>query len=78
MRFVYADPTKQMAPKMPSLPPRVIPQAGVGVGLLVHLLVSKYTECRYRHSTYHAASENMPTVLQRRLICVETQMSDAA
>jgi transposase len=44
VRFVYADPKKQAAPKMPSLPPRVIPQAGVGVGLLVHLLVSKYTD----------------------------------
>ncbi len=44
VRFVYADPTKQTAPKIPPLPPRVIPQAGVGVGLLVHLLVSKYTD----------------------------------
>ncbi len=44
VRFVYADPTKQTAPKIPPLPPRVIPQASVGVGLLVHLLVSKYTD----------------------------------
>jgi transposase len=44
VRFVYADPTKQVAPKLPPLPPRVIPQAGVGVGLMVHLLVSKYTD----------------------------------
>jgi transposase len=44
VRFVYADPTKQVAPKLPRLPPRVIPQAGVGVGLMVHLLVSKYTD----------------------------------
>lgn len=44
VRFVYADPKKQTAPKLPALPARVIPQAGVGVGLLVHLLVSKYTD----------------------------------
>src|SRR6185437_9598747 len=44
VRFVYADPTKQTAPKLPELPARVIPQASVGVGLLVHLLVSKYTD----------------------------------
>ncbi len=44
VRFVYADPKKLAAPKMSPLPPRVIPQAGVGVGLLVHLLVSKYTD----------------------------------
>jgi len=44
VRFVYADPKKQMAPKLAALPARVIPQAGVGVGLLVHLLVSKYTD----------------------------------
>jgi transposase len=42
VRFVYADPGKQTALKMPALPARVIPQASVGVGLLVHLLVSKY------------------------------------
>ena len=44
VRFVYADPKKQTAPKLPELPARVIPQASVGVGLLVHLLVSKYTD----------------------------------
>jgi transposase len=47
VRFVYADPSKQTAPKMPALPAlpaRVIPQASVGVGLLVHLLVSKYVD----------------------------------
>jgi transposase len=44
VRFVYADPRKQVAPKLPQLPPRVIPQASVGVVLMVHLLVSKYTD----------------------------------
>ena len=44
VRFVYADPKMQTAPKMPPLPPRVIPQAGIGVGLLMHLLVNKYTD----------------------------------
>lgn len=66
VRFVYADPKKQMAPKMPPLPPRVIPQAGVGVGMLVNLLVSKYTECRYRQSVFYPASETMPKDLPTR------------
>jgi transposase len=44
VRFVYADPSKQAAPKLPQLPARVIPQAAVGVGLMVHLLVSKYVD----------------------------------
>ena len=58
--------------------PQVIDKGIPTASLLAQVLVAKYTECRYRHSVYHAASENMPTVLQRRLICVETQMSDAA
>jgi hypothetical protein len=34
VRFVYADPTKQSAPKLLALPARVIPQAAVGGGPL--------------------------------------------
>lgn len=44
VRFVYADPNKAQAPRIPPLPIRVLPQASVGAGLLAHLLVSKYTD----------------------------------
>ena len=44
MRPVYVRPGTDTAPIIAPLPPRVIPQAGVGPGLLAHLLVSKYTD----------------------------------
>lgn len=44
IRPVYADPAKVLAPRVAELPPRVIPQSGVGPGLLAHLLVSKYVD----------------------------------
>ena len=44
VRFVYADPHKAQAPRIAPLPMRVLPQAGVGAGLLAHLLVSKYVD----------------------------------
>lgn len=44
VRPVYVRPGTDTAPIIAPLPPRVIPQAGVGPGLLAHLLVSKYTD----------------------------------
>jgi len=37
-------------------PERPIARGLAGPGLLAHVLVSKYCECRYRHSQYYAAS----------------------
>ena len=44
VRPVYVKPGNNTAPVIAPLPPRVIPQAGVGPGLLAHLLVSKYVD----------------------------------
>jgi transposase len=44
VRPVYADPFKEIAPKIAPLPARVIPQSGAGPGLLAHILVSKYVD----------------------------------
>lgn len=44
VRFVYAHPQSEHAPVMAPLPARVLPQSGVGPGLLSHLLVSKYVD----------------------------------
>ena len=41
-------------------PSRPIARGLAGPGLLAHVLVSKYEECRYRHSAYHAAFGTMP------------------
>src|SRR6185437_5366901 len=41
-------------------PSRPIARGRAGPGFLAHVLVSKYSECRYRHSQYHAASGTMP------------------
>jgi hypothetical protein len=59
VRPVYASPTRAHAPIVAALPPQVIPQAGVGPGFITHVLVAKYCECRYRHSTYYAAVQTM-------------------
>jgi len=44
VRPVYADPAKTSVPVMASLPARVIPQSGAGVGLLSHVVVSRFTD----------------------------------
>jgi transposase len=44
VRPVYADPAKTSAPVVAPLPARVIPQAGAGVGLLSHVVVSRFTD----------------------------------
>ena len=44
VRPVYADPAKMSAPVTASLPARVIPQSGAGVGLLSHVVVSRFTD----------------------------------
>lgn len=44
VRPVYVKPGSDVPPVMAPLPARVIPQAGVGAGLLAHLLVSKYVD----------------------------------
>jgi transposase len=68
VRFVYADPKKQTAPKLPALPARVIPQAGVGVGLLVHLLVSKYVDHVPLHRQEQIAAR-VGVELSRQKLC---------
>jgi transposase len=40
-------------------PERPIARGLAGPGLLAHVLVSKYLECRYRHSQYYAAVRTM-------------------
>jgi hypothetical protein len=37
------------------VPPHVIDKGIPTVGLLAHVLIAKYCECRYRHSQYYAA-----------------------
>jgi transposase len=44
VRPVYASPQRAHAPIVAALPPQVIPQAGVGVGFIVHILVTKYLD----------------------------------
>ena len=44
VRPVYAHPGKLSAPVVAALPARVIPQGSVGVGLLAHIVVSRYTD----------------------------------
>jgi transposase len=44
VRPVYASPQRAHAPIVATLPPQVIPQAGVGVGFIVHILVTKYLD----------------------------------
>src|SRR5271168_769715 len=62
----------------PLAPSRPIERGLAGPGLLAHVLVSKYCECRYRHSQYYAASWNMQTVLRRALIHPRFSISYAA
>jgi transposase len=49
VRSVYADPQKLISPVVAPLPARVIPQSGVGVGLLAHLVVARFAD----HLPYH-------------------------
>ena len=78
VRPVYASPTRAHAPIVAALPPQVIPQAGVGPGFVTHVVISKYLECRYRHSTYYAASGTMLTVSRKALSHVGLSASSAA
>jgi hypothetical protein len=60
IRPVYASPERAHAPIVAALPPQVIPQAGVGVGFIVHILIAKYLLLRCRHNKYYAGSYTMP------------------
>jgi transposase len=62
----------------PLAPSRPIERGIAGPGLLAHVLVSKYCECRYRHSKYYAVSRNMPIVLRRSLYHRQSSISNAA
>jgi transposase len=44
VRPVYASPKRTQAPIVAALPPQVIPQAGVGVGFIVHVIIAKYLD----------------------------------
>ena len=44
VRPVYASPRRAHAPIVAALPPQVIPQAGVGVGFIVHIVIAKYLD----------------------------------
>jgi transposase len=44
VRPVYASPKRAHAPVVAALPAQVIPQAGVGVGFIVHVLTTKYLD----------------------------------
>jgi transposase len=44
VRPVYASPKRTQAPIVATLPAQVIPQAGVGVGFIVHVLTAKYLD----------------------------------
>lgn len=44
VRPVYASPRREHAPIVAALPPQIIPQASIGVGFIVHVLISKYLD----------------------------------
>jgi transposase len=44
VRPVYASPTRAHAPKVVPLPPQVIPQSGVGVTFIAHVITAKYLD----------------------------------
>jgi transposase len=44
VRPVYASAQRAHAPIVAALPPQVIPQAGVGVGFIVHVVIAKYLD----------------------------------
>jgi transposase len=44
VRPVYASPTRAHAPIVAALPPQVIPHAGVGVGFITHVVVSRFVD----------------------------------
>jgi len=62
----------------PVAPSRPIERGLAGPGLLAHVLVSKYLECRYRHSQYYAASGTMLTVSRKALSHGGLSASNAA
>jgi transposase len=68
IRGVFVRQNGEGAPIIAPLPPRVIPQAGVGPGLIAHTLVAKYVDhCPlYRiwtrtHIRYYESAKNMGT-----------------
>jgi transposase len=72
VRFVYAHPEKAHAPIMAPLPVRVLPQAGVGAGLLAHLLVIKYVDhLPLNRIEQQAARVNVPLPRQKQCRWVE-------
>jgi transposase len=44
IRPVYASRTRAHAPILAALPAQVIPQAGVGVGFITHIIIAKYAD----------------------------------
>jgi transposase len=44
VRPVYASPARAHPPLVAALPPQVIPQAGVGVGFVTHVVISKFVD----------------------------------
>jgi transposase len=44
VRPMYASPTRAHAPIVAALPPQVIPHAGVGVGFITHVVVSRFVD----------------------------------
>ena len=47
-----------------SAPSRPTERSYAGPGLLAHMLVSKFCQCRDRHWAYHAALRTMPQRMQ--------------
>jgi transposase len=60
------------------VPPHIIDKGIPTAGLLAQVLIAKFLECRYRHSTYYAASGNMPTCLRKALNHRLSSISNAA
>jgi transposase len=72
VRFVYAHPQKEHAPVMAPLPPRVLPQSGIGTALLTHMLVSKYVDhCPLNRLQQIAARVGVDLPRQKQSRCVE-------
>lgn len=72
VRFVYAHPQSEHAPVMAALPHRVLPQSGVGPGLLSHLLVSKYVDhCPLNRNEQIAARVGVDLPRQKQCRWVE-------
>ena len=59
-------------------PTGVLEGSRADVSFAAGMLMDKYVECRYRHSTYYAVSRNMPKVLRRALYHKQSSISNAA